>query len=431
MSFSIQKKPTSYTITHLILISTVLFLVTVPFAAHAETLGFKDAQGNFVPKLTVSLSPREVTIKKVDPQEKIKSLSIVISAKNKNLIRNIGHINIEWIDAANKPSKAVQFAGPLYNTNTRTFQDSLTKSIGIRLTDKSARNLLAAKTTSDLFELFIDDQLLLSSETVTEKDRTVQMGAGRDVSINVDKTSINFNESNFKKGEIVNIDNRSGLDQTLGVEVPEKGLLYFQLVKKHEQAKIPRENWERFTLPADSGIFIVLIPEPDPVQLAQLEGKDLVIKVYQGTKIRETRKIPIRVASDLRGGRTEVANPNEQSSVEAIKRPIKQVPVAQTNGSAESATATKSEVAAQAVQTTTKDVRGSMWIWILLLANFLLLAVVSVYGFFFLLPKLQVLQDRISKCEMFLHSSREAIREELDQLKKEIVGECESRIPHE
>ena len=47
------------------------------------------------------------------------------------------------------------------------------------------------------------------------------------------------------------------------------------------------------------------------------------------------------------------------------------------------------------------------------------------FRLFFMLPKIQVLQDRLAKTEMFLHGSREAIREELDQLKGEILQQCE------
>jgi hypothetical protein len=44
---------------------------------------------------------------------------------------------------------------------------------------------------------------------------------------------------------------------------------------------------------------------------------------------------------------------------------------------------------------------------------------------FFMLPKIQVLQDRLAKAEMFIHGSREAIREELEQIKGEIIQQCE------
>jgi hypothetical protein len=46
------------------------------------------------------------------------------------------------------------------------------------------------------------------------------------------------------------------------------------------------------------------------------------------------------------------------------------------------------------------------------------------YGIFFMLPKIQVLEDRLAKSEMFIHGSREAIREELDEIKREILQQC-------
>jgi hypothetical protein len=47
------------------------------------------------------------------------------------------------------------------------------------------------------------------------------------------------------------------------------------------------------------------------------------------------------------------------------------------------------------------------------------------YGIFFILPKVQVLEDRLAKNEMFIHGTREAIREELDQIKEEILRQCQ------
>jgi len=65
-----------------------------------------------------------------------------------------------------------------------------------------------------------------------------------------------------------------------------------------------------------------------------------------------------------------------------------------------------------------------MWLWILQIANLALLVAIGSYGIFFILPRIQVLEDRLSKNEMFLHGSREAIRDELEQIKKEILQQC-------
>ena len=58
--------------------------------------------------------------------------------------------------------------------------------------------------------------------------------------------------------------------------------------------------------------------------------------------------------------------------------------------------------------------------WILLALSSIVSLALLGYGAFFLLPKIQVLEDRLAKSEMFIHGSREAIREELDQIKDEV-----------
>jgi hypothetical protein len=392
-------------------------LIALPAAGLCETYGIKDSEGNFVPKVNVTITGREVIIKKTDPQDKFRSFQIILNRKNNKLVQNVGLISLEWIDANNKPTNPVLFAGTLYDAKTRVFKDSLIKMAGIKLTDKSKHALFAGKSLSDLFTIEIDDQVLLSSETVMEKDRTVQLGSGRDVSLNVDKTSIVFNESNFKKGEILNVDNRSGLDQVLGVELPEKGLLYFQIIRKPEQTKINRENWDRFTLAADSGIFIVLIPEADPAQLAQLNGKNIVLKVFQGTGVRETRKIPIKISSELLAGGNISSEPTPDQSKPTIKPETKPAP--------------KPEPVATPTATR-RDIRnGGTWLWVLQVFNLVMLAGLGAYAVFFMLPKIQVLEDRLAKNEMFVHGSREALREELDQLKEEIHQQSEKYVASE
>jgi len=72
-----------------------------------------------------------------------------------------------------------------------------------------------------------------------------------------------------------------------------------------------------------------------------------------------------------------------------------------------------------------------MWIWIIQAVNLVFLAGLAVYGIFFILPKLQVLEDRLAKNEIFIHGSREAIREELDQIKQEILKQCQADLEKE
>jgi hypothetical protein len=68
---------------------------------------------------------------------------------------------------------------------------------------------------------------------------------------------------------------------------------------KPEMVKVPREKWEHFNLAADCGIFVVLIPEPDPGHLKKLAGAEIVIKVYQKNQVMETRHILIKVEAYL------------------------------------------------------------------------------------------------------------------------------------
>jgi hypothetical protein len=70
-------------------------------------------------------------------------------------------------------------------------------------------------------------------------------------------------------------------------------------------------------------------------------------------------------------------------------------------------------------------------VWIFQFFNLVLLAALAGYAIFFLLPKIQVLEDRLAKNEMFLHGSREAIREELEEIKAEILGQCRKVPPPE
>ena len=56
--------------------------------------------------------------------------------------------------------------------------------------------------------------------------------------------------------------------------------------------------------------------------------------------------------------------------------------------------------------------------------NLILLVALGSYGIFYLMPKVQVLQDRLAKNEMFIHGSREAIREEIEEMREDILREC-------
>jgi hypothetical protein len=242
----------------------------------------------------------------------------------------------------------------------------------------------------------------------------------------VDKTSVVFNENNLKKGEILNVDNRSGLNQVLGIEFPERGLLYHQIIRKPEQTKIPRDSWKRFTVGADSGIFIVMIPEPDQAQLVQLNGKEILIKIFQGNNVRETFRVPIKTASDLRLGSGDVPVRTEIPANQPVQRTTSITePQVTGAGEAREVASNLGRQPASASPATTQKVGswGDIKIWVLQIVNLVLLAGLAIYGIFFMLPKIQVLQDRLARNEMFIHSSREAIREEMELIKEEIQAQ--------
>ncbi len=380
----------------------------LPEQSAGETYGINDPKGVFVPKITVTVGKKDILIRKTDPQQKFRVIAIKL--ENRNVIRNVGLLNVEWINVDNVPGKPMPLAGPHYNPISKVFQDSMTKSAALRIVEKTNRDLFAGKLPADLVSISVDEQPLVSSEAASERDRTVQLGAGRDLSLRPNKTVLEFDESNLKKGETLEVDNRSGVDQTIGVELPGRNLLYFQRIgRKNETAKLPEDQWDRFALPADSGISMFLIPESDRASLSQLNGKEILIKVYQGSQIRETIKVPIKTSPDLRAAR--------EPSAEEPKPAPKPTPSPQPAPSA---------------QTANKEAGSAgMGLWIFQIINLALLVCIGAYGIFFMLPKIQVLQDRLAKNEMFIHGSREAIREELEEIKAEILRQCETKPPSE
>jgi hypothetical protein len=395
--------------------------------AIAETYGVKNPQGIFVPKVTITIDNKEILLKKLDPAQKFRSIAVKI--QNRNIERNVGHLTVEWLNAEGDGGKPIPFAGPLYDNATKVFRDSMTRSAAMKIVEKTKRNLFEGKPLSDLFTISIDDEPLISAESASEKNRTVQLGTGRDVSISVDKKSIEFNESNLKKSEMLDVDNRSGLDQVVGVELPDKDLLFFQkVVRKPEQRQVPENEWERFSLAPGGGISIVLIPEPDPLLLSRLDGKEVVIKVYEGSRVRREFRVPIKVSSDLRSAARTTLSPGESSPEEGrTATRAENGTVRRQEGSPGPQAAARQEPSSgqQRVQRNSGNGWGGVLLWGLQITNLILLLCLAVYGIFFMLPKMQVLEDRLAKNEMFIHGTREAIREELDQIKEEIVNRCE------
>jgi hypothetical protein len=210
-------------------------------------------------------------------------------------------------------------------------------------------------------------------------------------------------------------------------------LLFCQIVRRIEQTRIPRENWERFTLETDAGFFVYLIPEPDPAKLAGIDGAEITIKVWDGNKVRETRRIPIRVASELRDpGRAPVRGPEAATEGEGRPARASALPSPGTEEEGESAPPSPRRATPVAAKPSSGVPSfGGIWLWAFQVFNLILLAVLAAYGIFFLLPKVQVLEDRLAKNEMFLHGSREAIREELDEMKEDILRQCRKEPPPE
>jgi hypothetical protein len=394
----------------LLLLVGVLGLPTPGLCA---TYGVKTADGGFSPKVTVSIDEKEVTISKANPQERFQSILLKINSKYYALARNVGLLDVVWIGETNKPGRPARFAGPKYNSRTMSFKDSMGKSLRLKIIDTSTQKLFSHKEMDDLFKIEVNDEVLVSGDSF--ESGKVVTSQGQDVSIYVNKTSVQFNEENVRKGEIINVENRTGRQQVLGVVAPEEGLNYLGIGRLSgqttNQRKIPRESWGRFTVEPESGIFITIVPNPDQRQLAQLNGKEIRIDVYEGANVRPVRRIPIQVAPELRlSSGTETGQGDDstyaQSTTASVPRGSGKGPERPTQAPGETGGTT------------------SIWMWIFQILNLALLVGGASYGIFFVLPKMQVLEDRLAKNEMFIHGSREAIREELEQTKKEIFSKC-------
>ena len=412
------------------LFSCLIFGLGVLFPEYGacETYGINDPNGVFQPKVTVTVGKKDILIRKVDSQQTFRVIAIKL--ENRNVVRNVGLLNVEWINVNDQPGKPMPFAGPHYNQVSKVFQDSMIKSAALRIIERTNRNLFAGKLPSDLISISINEQPLVSSELASEKDHTVKLGEGKDVSLRANKTVIEFNESNLKKGETIEVDNRSGMDQTIGVELPGTDLLYFQRIgRKNETAKIPEEQWNRFTLGADSGTSMFLLPESDPAKLAQLNGKEVLIKVYQGNKIKEAIRIPIKTSPDIRS--VAATKPSDGEPPTEPHTPPAKLETSNQSRTGNDQTDQSPAPSATTQSATKEEDWGSAGIWAFQIVNLALLVCLGVYGIFFMLPKIQVLQDRLAKNEMFIHGSREAIREELEEIKGEILRQCETKPPSE
>lgn len=144
--------------------------------------------------------------------------------------------------------------------------------------------------------------------------------------IRIDKSSILFNEKNVRRGEIIAVDNTSESELTMGIDLPAKGFLYYQVIRKPEQTRVSRDALTRFSFPADSGIYIILIPETDHALIERLDGETIVIKVYEENALRETHRIPIKVeastsprsVTNVGKGLVEAAKKGDPSAVQRL-----------------------------------------------------------------------------------------------------------------
>lgn len=413
-------------------IVVVYAVALAPTSGLCETYGFKDEKGGFSPKVAVSVGNREILIKKTDPKDKFGTISVTLNKKNRALVNNVKFLKVQWTNLQNQPGKPLPLVGPHYDPKTLTFQEAMTRSLSLKIIDESPRDLFSGKDFTDLFALQIDDRPLTSSEAFEEKDRTVKLGAGRDISVDVNKNSILFSEENLKRGETIDVENRSEYNQTIGVELPEKGLLFEKIIRSRGQGTIPKESRDRFTVEPGSGFSIVLIPDPDPKKLASLDGSEILIKVWDGNTIRDPRRIPIQVAGEVRSAEGEGAarsgrTPTGLGASTTTPEPGDRVPRRELQPSPQTRQAEPSS------RETPRDMgfAGGIWLWLLQIFNLVLLVALGVYGIFFMLPRVQVLEDRLAKNEMFIHGSREAIREELEEVKHDILRQCQKDYPPE
>jgi hypothetical protein len=160
--------------------------------------------------------------------------------------------------------------------------------------------------------------------------------------------------------------------------------------------------------------------------MAGLNGKEVAIKIYQADKVRETIRIPIKAA-----GESTISILDSQTSLgirEHDSRSFKAV-----DGTAEPVRSDSGTVSGEKVSTGRDLDNKGGWtvpgIWILQIFNLVGLIALALYGAFFLLPKLQVIEARMSKNEMFLLGAREAIREELDKTKEDVLRQCGVSTP--
>lgn len=426
-----------------ILIALVIILSQGAFARAETTYGHKDSSGAFIPKVTVEVGSEVIKIEKVRPREDFRSIEIRINPGNTALDRNKSLLEIVWISEAGKEGRPLPFTGPRYDPRNKAFRDTMTKSRAIKIIDESDKKLFENKDFTQLFLLAVEGKRLKPEAAGTGDATRPQLPEPSEPAIRIDKESIDFSSSNYKKGITLNIDNPTGFNQTIGLEFPEEGLFYLINVgRKLEQSPIAEQNWDRIVIPPDSGIFVILIPEAEPVYLTQLNGKEIKVKVYEENRVSQVKTIPISTSGELRlssGNEVTDASGDESSpdltfvppdqnttEIEGPEESPEEGPEEGPEPEARPETG-PSPTGTEAVASTGLGYMA----WGIIIGAVALSLGAWGYVIFFLLPKIQALEDRLAKNEMFLHGSREAIREELEHTKAEILKERFQDFPEE
>jgi hypothetical protein len=432
-----------------ILVSGILVVLAQLQISWAQTnYGYEGSSGDFIPKVTVEMDREVIKIEKLRPREDFSSIEIRINPANTTLDKNKSLLQIVWVSEAGRQGRPLPFTGPRYDPRNKAFRDSMTKSRAIKIIDESDKNLFRNKEFSELFMLSVEGKRCRPGKESPGDATLPAPPETAEAKLRIDKESVDFTSSNLRKGVTLNIDNPTGFNQVIGLEFPEDTLFYMISVgRKLEQRRIPEQDWNRITIPPDSGIFVILIPEAESLELARLNGKEIRVNLYENMDISKVIRIPISTSRELRlsgstdetepdngdtgGGLTFIPPNQDTTAMEDQTTPPQYQNDPSPDPAPESDTETDPEPPApesgpQPEAEPRAQARTGLGLipWIVIIASIAIAAGVGGYVVFILIPKIQALEDRLAKNEMFLHGSREAIREELELTKEEILKQC-------
>ncbi len=412
-----------------VILCSVLILLLTASSTPAEpvTYGVRDDQGNLVPKVNVEIKGKEILISKVSPDEEFRSISFAVNQSNLALKRNIGLLKIQWISTAGVPGREWIFTGSKYNQVRKVFRDSMTKSRAAKIIDKTNKDLFAGKHMDDLFSIRIEGRptfVMGTGEGAPEDSAEAPLGEN---ALKIDKTSIEFTPANQKTGETIDVRNISGRPIEVGIDFPQTGLYTKYVRRKPDQAKVEPQNFGRFPLEPGQGFFVVLIPERDPSQVAGLNNEAILITIWDGPHVAAQIPIQLEVSPELM---SSAAAPSPDNNDALIDRPEVEIPPV-TPGPTVRETTTENSVEPAPPrpetpeQSAVPEARSSeLILWAAVAVCLVIALALGGVILFLLIPRLQVLEDRLEKSEMFLHGTREAIREELEDVKEDIIRQC-------